>query len=374
MFRSAITLPFKILGIPIKLDMSFLLVLPLFAFLIGSQIPTYVQLFARGVDATAIQTGATPYILGLIAAIGLFSSVLIHELGHAVTARYYKVETKEITLWFLGGLARFDEIPKQRGAEAVTAIAGPITSMLLAGIFFLLYRSVSGSTAILFIFGYLATTNFALAIFNLLPALPLDGGRVLRSLLALRLPYVRATQISGNISRILAILLGIYGLFTGQIFLLAVAFFIYNAVNAETKHAVISEGLDHLFVADLMTKDVSTVYPDMPLSQFERMIYYRHFTGYPVVSNDNKVVGFAKLQDVNQFRNEDGVITEQKTISDIMTEVESIPSTESATNALKRLANSPVGRFVVINEAGQMEGLVSKTDLMNVITKAATAK
>lgn len=365
MFRKAIILPFKLLGIPVKLDRSFLFVLPLFAFLIGSQIPAYVQLFARGIDASALETGATPYVLGFVAALGLFASVLIHELGHAVTARIYGVKTKEITLWFLGGLAQFDEMPRQKGAEAVTAIAGPITSFLLAGISWFLFHNTSDNPAILFIFGYLSTTNLALGIFNLLPALPLDGGRVLRSLLALWLSHSRATQISGLTSRIIAVLLGLYGLFNGQFFIAVIAFFIFNSVNAETQHARITDGLEKLTVHDLMTNDIHTVYPDMPLSQFMKLMHYTHHTGYPVVNNQNQLIGFAKLQDATKEDNLDNA--HSKTVKDITHPAETIFETESALNALKRITNSALGRFVVLNQTGDMVGIVSKSDFIKTI-------
>ena len=367
MFRRAIMLPFKLLGIPVKLDTSFLLILPLFTFLIGSQIPAYVQIFARGVDASAIQQGVMPYFLGLVAAIGLFASVLIHELGHAVTARFYGVETKEITLWFLGGLARFDEMPKQKGAEAVTAIAGPITSFVLAAVFFILYRNTDMGAAMLFMFGYLMTTNFALALFNLLPALPLDGGRVLRSLLALRFGQLRATQISGNVSRFFAVALGIYGIISFQIFIVVIAFFIYNAVAAETRHATITEGLSNMRVADLMTREVDTVYPDMPLSQFAKLMFYKHHTGYPVVNFNDELLGFAKLQDAQEEGDNSNVDPVNKTVSDIIEPAETVFESELALELLKRLPGSSHGRYVVLNDSGDMVGILSKTDLLKAI-------
>ena len=135
MFRNSISLPFKLLGIPLKLDISFLFVLPLFAWLIGSRIPAYIDLLGLEIDPVNFQDGLTPYFLGFIAALGLFISVVIHELGHAVTAKAFKVKTKDITLWFLGGVAQLEEMPRKRGVEAVIAIVGPITSLLLAGLF-----------------------------------------------------------------------------------------------------------------------------------------------------------------------------------------------------------------------------------------------
>ena len=229
MFRSSFRLPVRLLGIQIRLDTSFLLVLPLFAWLIGSQIPSYGAFLESfiDIDASRLQHGLTPYLLGLIAAIGLFASVLVHELGHAVIARLYGVEVQEITLWFLGGLAQFEELPKQRGAEAMVAVAGPVTSLILVALGFgATFLAATGlPSATVFVFSYLALTNLFLAVFNRLPALPLDGGRILRSLLALAMPNTRATRIAGAASRAVALLLVFIGIFRLDVFVLIVAFF-----------------------------------------------------------------------------------------------------------------------------------------------------
>ncbi len=362
MFRNAITLPFRLFGIPFKLDRSFLLILPLFAWLIGSQVPAYVALLQNAgldIDAAPLQQGIMPYVIGLIAALGLFSSVLIHELGHALTARLYGIQTKEITLWFLGGVAQLEEMPKRPGAEAVIAIAGPITSLLLAILFWLLWQSLGLSASLLFIFSYLTVTNVVLAVFNLLPALPLDGGRILRSLLALRFEYVRATQISANISRVIAILLGVYGLVSFQWMLLIVAFFVFNAVQAESQYAVVEKVLEGVLVRDLMTRDVSSVAPDMTIPQFAQLIYFKKHLGYPVVSDDGRLLGFACLKDAKGH--DDGVV------ADIMTPADTIHADTEAMVALKRMTVSQIGRLVVVDSEEQMLGILSKTDLIRAI-------
>src|SRR5206468_10405330 len=147
-----------------------------------------------------------PFALGLVGALGLFVSIVVHELGHAVVARLYGVKVRRITLWALGGMAEFDEMPRQRGAEAVVAVVGPIVSVAVGvlcwGILGLLPAT---AVAPRFVLSFLGGTNIYLALFNLLPAMPLDGGRVLRSLLALRMPHLRATQVAVTISKFLAI-------------------------------------------------------------------------------------------------------------------------------------------------------------------------
>ena len=360
MFRHALRLPFKLLGIPVSLDTSFLLVLPLFAYLIGSQIPGYVALFQRAgiaIDGAALQHGATPYLLGLVGAVGLFLSVLVHELGHAVVARRYGVEVREITLWFLGGVAQFSAMPRQRGAEAVVAIVGPITSALLALLTWLSWPLAAGHGATLFVLTYLTLTNAGLALFNLLPALPLDGGRVLRSLLALVMPHLRATRTAGSVGSVIAVLLGIYGFFSLNLFLVVIAFFVYNAGHAETRAAIVHDAFEGYRVRELMTPGPVTVGPDMPLAQFAQLMFFRRHTGYPVVDDGGRLLGFARLQDAREG-DENGVV------EDVMVRAETIAPDEEATEALRRIGEGEIGRLAVVDAAGTLLGVVSKTDLI----------
>jgi len=360
MFRHAIKLPFKLLGIPVSLDTSFLLVLPLFAYLIGSQIPGYVRLFQRvglSLDAAPLQSGFTPYWLGLVAAVGLFLSVLVHELGHAVVARLYGVQVREITLWFLGGVAQFSEMPRQRGAEAVVAIVGPVTSGLLALLTGLAWQPATGHDALLFVLSYLTVTNAGLALFNLLPALPLDGGRVLRSLLALVTPHLSATRIAGAVSSLMAVLMGVYGFLTLNLFLVVIAFFVYNAGRAETQAAIMADAFEGYRVRDLMTPDPLTVEPGMAVGQFRQLMYYRRHTGYPVVDRELRLLGFARLQDAREEM-------ERATVEDIMVPAETIAPGVPAKEGLRLLSEGQLGRLAVVDEAGRLVGILSKTDLV----------
>lgn len=363
MFQNAYRLPIKLLGIPIKLDMSFLFILPLFAWLIGSQIPTYIELFSLDLNADRLQQGVLPFLLGLLAAIGLFSSVVIHELGHALTARRYGVKTKEITLWFLGGIAQFDEMPQQRGAEAIVAIAGPLTSVLLSGLCWLLWQVSSGVS--LFIFSYLTFTNLALAVFNLLPALPLDGGRVMRSLLALALGKMRATEIASKVSQIVAVLLGVYGFLSLNLFVMAVAFFVYSASRAEVQYALMSRALSQLQVRDLMTVNVVSVTPTMTVAQLMRLMFFQKHSSYPVIDDEGTLRGFVKLQNAKDAE-------EDTLIEAIMSpRPGTIYEYEDALAALNRIVEEEFGRFIVLDHQAAIVGILSKTDLLRAIQQQA---
>src|SRR5687767_3455115 len=125
---------FSAFGIPVYLDFTFLIVLPLFTMTIGNAIKNGRDAFGLAFDISPLREGALPYVLGFTVVVGLFLSVLIHEYGHALTARRYGVRTKRITLWLLGGVAQLENMPRQRGAEAVVAIVGPLVSFALAGL------------------------------------------------------------------------------------------------------------------------------------------------------------------------------------------------------------------------------------------------
>lgn len=355
MFRNAIRLPFKLLGIPISLDRSFLIVLPLFAWLIGSQVPAYLGALGGEADPQ-LSEGIFPYLLGLFAALGLFASVLVHELGHAVAGRLYGANTKEITLWFFGGVAQFDDLPRQRGAEAVVALAGPITSILLAGLFWGLLQFDGFNLATQFVLNYIAFTNLALAIFNLLPALPLDGGRVLRSLLALKLDYLCATTISVRVSQVAAVLLGLFGLYNRNFFLAAIALFIFNAARSEARYAVVTNALDPLKVRDLMHREVVTIEPEMPLERFAQLLHFKRQAVFPVVDRNGKPLGLVTRQAAEGQPGETPV-------GSVLSPAETILEDEDALIALKRMAGTSLGQLIVTDAFGKLVGILSAADL-----------
>jgi Zn-dependent protease len=355
-----IRLPFTILGIPLLLDWSFLLILPLLAFLIGTNAPSYAQMF--GIESSAeLAEPVTRYTIGLIAALGLFICVVLHELGHAVTARLYGVHVQSITLWFLGGMAHLTEMPRRRGGEAVVAIVGPVVSFALGGLLFLLWRLVPDTApGVSFVVAYLATLNIFLGAFNLLPALPLDGGRVLRSLLALGMPHLRATRIAAVVSKAIAVLLGITGLLSQNLFLVFIAFFIYLAVQGETQHSRIVEMLDGLRVRHLMTRDVKAVPPTLTVAELTRLMLDEHHLGFPVIEN-GQPIGMVTLRELASTK-ADALVGEVM-IPDPPTAVEDEP----ALDAFSRLTQSSLGRMIVVDGSGNLVGIVTTGDIMRAI-------
>ena len=368
MFKNALRLPFRLLGIPLYLDITFLIILPLLAWLIGGQLEEFLILteLDQVIAVEPLLAGWTPYLLGLAAALALFVSVVIHELGHAVTGRIYGVETERITLWLLGGMAHFKEMPKQRGAEAVVAIAGPITSFGLGALCWLGLAFVpTGLGGLYFVVVYTAYMNILLAVFNMIPALPLDGGRVLRSLLHLKMSRLRATQISAAISRALAIALGLFGLLIFNLFMILIAFFIYMAVTAETRYALFTETLSRFRVSDLMSHPVTSVPPDMAIDAVLQKMLASARLAYPVKTVDGDFVGQITIDEVQKTP------PEQKVANVMQAPPEAISQHTSANELFDRMIKEDQHRLFVVNDEGYVVGIVTKTDLMRALQIAS---
>ncbi|ELY65435.1 CBS domain-containing protein [Natronococcus jeotgali] len=359
-------------GIPIKLGASFLLVVPLLAYLIGVQTAVIVELlnttFGRAIDPGPLTEGATPWLLGLTAALGLFVSVFCHELGHAMAARRYGLETESITLWFLGGLAQFAEMPEEWHKELVVAIAGPIVSVAVGALCYAGFVVLPAElSAVLFVLGYLAVLNVVLAIFNMLPGFPMDGGRVLRALLSRNRSRLEATRIAAGVGKWFAILLGFAGIVTFSIFWIAIAFFIYIAASSETQQIFVETAFEGLTVAELMTPapELDTVSTELPTAELlDRMLRERH-TGYPVLE-DGSLVGIVTLEDVQERAPDTGGVVRDAMSTDPVT----IPLDAEATTALRTLQEENVGRLLVVDADGSLAGLLSRTDLMTALEVA----
>ena len=303
----------SVLGIPIQLDLTFLLVLPLFAFVIATQVElwstTLNDIWAANLDPGLLSTSPMPWVLGIISALGLFAGILFHELGHSVVALRYGFPIESITLWLFGGIAQFTEMPEDWKQELQIAVAGPIVSVLIGVVSYLAFLAVPTAHSLLldatrFVLGYLAIMNVALAVFNMLPGFPMDGGRVLRALLARNRSYAQATKIAAEVGKWFAILLGLFGLFvTSNIFLIALAFFIYIGASSEAQQTVMRAAFEGVEVRDIMTPGdrVETVPEDMSVADLiEKMFRDRH-TGYPV-ERDGEVVGLVTLEDARAVK------------------------------------------------------------------------
>jgi Zn-dependent protease/CBS domain-containing protein len=353
-------------GIPIRLDITFLLVLPLFAWLIGSDVANLVgvinDLFGTTLVAEPLSAGSMRWILGSAAALGLFLGVLLHEFGHSLVAMRYGYEIESITLWLFGGVARFTEIPEDWKQELTIAIAGPVVSVLIGVVSYLAFLALPLGDPALFVLGYLALTNVALAVFNMLPGFPMDGGRVLRALLARNRPHARATQIAAEVGKVFAFLLGIFGLFA-NLFLVALAFFIYMGASSEAQQTVMKAAFQDVTVRDIMTprEQLHTVDERTSIAELmDRMFRERH-TGYPVM-RDGRLVGMVTLEDARDVRE---VERDAYRVDDVMShELTTIGPDADAMAAITEMQQGGVGRLPVVDDDGEFVGLVSRSDLV----------
>ena len=357
----------SLFGIPIQLDLTFLIVLPLFAWLIGSQIEqlagTLEMLGAASFDVGMLTSGSMPWIVGAVAALGLFAGVVLHELGHSLVAMRYGFEIDSITLWIFGGIAQFTEMPEDWRQELAVAIAGPAVSVVLGvGLYGVFVSLPAELAAARFVVGYLALLNVVLAAFNLLPGFPMDGGRVLRALLNTQMPYAKATKLAAEVGKLFALLLGLAGLLGGNLILIGIAFFIYIGASGEAQQTVMKAAFEGVTVRDVMTPadEVSTVAPDDSVeSLIERMFRERH-TGYPVVEHGD-IVGLVTLEDAQDVK---PVEREAYTVGDVMTrELATIDASADAMTAITELQRNDVGRLIV-EERGEFVGLVTRTDVV----------
>ncbi|SEO22663.1 Zn-dependent protease (includes SpoIVFB) [Halogranum amylolyticum] len=297
----------RIWGIPIRINISLLVFLPILAWLIGSgqQIALYVgvvnQFAPTPLDVAVLRAGNTPWVVGVTAAVGLFVGVLLHELGHSWVARRYGLEIESITLWVFGGLARFSAIPREWDREFWIAVAGPVTSVLVGlGCAAVVQLVPSRFPVIVFVFGWLAVVNVTLAAFNLLPAFPMDGGRVLRALLARSRPYGVATRIAARIGVVFALLFAVVGVVGFNPILILVALFVYGAAKSEARVSLLDDLLAGLTVADVMDSSTETLSADDPVSAFVALMLHRRRTAFPVVDGES-VVGLVRLSDLRDL-------------------------------------------------------------------------
>ncbi|GAB6862424.1 CBS domain-containing protein [Haloplanus litoreus] len=354
-------------GIPIKLDLTFLLVLPLFAWLIGADVGNLITVLNDVFDATmpvdVLTVGSMPWILGGAAATGLFFCVLLHEFGHSLVAMHYGYHIDSITLWLFGGVARFTEMPENWKQEFTIAVAGPIVSVALGVVSYVAFLLAPGSLpSVQFVLAYLAMTNIVLAVFNMMPGFPMDGGRVLRALLARTRPHARATQIAAEVGKLFAVVLAIVGLFA-NLFLVALAFFIYIGASSEAQQTVMKAAFQDVTVADIMTPaaELDTVTADTSLTTLSDRMFHERHTGYPVL-RQGSLVGMVTLDDTREVRD---VERDAYRVEDVMaTDVVTIVPEADAMDALSTMQRESVGRLPVVDDAGELVGLVSRTDLM----------
>jgi Zn-dependent protease/CBS domain-containing protein len=351
----------SVLGIPIRLHITFLLILPIFAYVFA--INPYPYGFQE------VEPPATKYALSALTAILLFASILLHELAHSYLAKRYGVNIESITLFLFGGVSSMEEMPRDPGQEAKMAFAGPLTSLIIGAACLLIYGNIiapnpalSGNPVYLTIW-ILGAMNVVLAIFNLLPAFPMDGGRVLRAFYARRMSYVKATQSAAAVGKFFAILMAIFGILVGNLWFPLIALFIYVGASEEERSTQASVTLESVLVKDIMTKDVVSVPSSMNIEDLVHFMFEKKHMGYPVVDGGS-LKGIVTFTDIQRVSILDRPVTR---VSDIMTrDVISVPPSAQASDVLKLVTSKNIGRVLVIDN-GSLVGVLSRTDLVRTL-------
>nr|WP_283102300.1 site-2 protease family protein [Haloplanus sp. XH21] len=348
-----------------------LIFLPILAWLIGSgqQIELYAGfiegLTGVGFDLARLRAGSTPWLIGIAAAVGLFGSVTLHELGHSWVALRYGIEIESITLWILGGIASLKTLPKEWNREFWIAIAGPVTSVLVAAVCYAGVLVAPPSLQVSrFVVGWLAVTNVTLAAFNLLPAFPMDGGRILRALLARSRPYGTATRTAARVGVGFAFLFAIVGVLQFQLMLLLLALFIYAAATTESRSVLLDELLDGITVADIMTRDPATISADATVDAFGAQLLRDRQPVHLVTDSEGSPLGVGTLDDIRTVRESERDTT---AISAIMRDV---PTVEASADAFDTLAtlNQSGASSALVYEDGVFAGILTESDYAHAMT------
>lgn len=356
------------MGIPVRIHYTLWLV---FVLIVWSLAYGYMPRQYPGLGV------ATYWAIGIASAIILFASVLIHELSHSYIAKKNGLPIARITLFFFGGVSEMTEEPQDAGLEVRMAAAGPLMSLLIAGVLGALWylsELTRAPVAVVATLGYGALINAALAVFNLVPAFPLDGGRVFRgSLWKHSGNLIGATSTATRVSEALSLLMMLGGFvaiilgdFVDGLWIVVLGWFIKSGAETSLRQTLVGEALSGVTVGNIMTKNVLTVPPDITVQQLvsDYFLVHRH-GGYPVV-RDGKILGLITLQCVRSVPTESRATT---TVEQAMIPFEQmimVRPTITGLDAMHLMARKKVGRLVIA-ENGQLLGITTRGDLMRTI-------
>jgi len=369
----------KFMGIPVRLHFTFLFIFfaIIFSFANMPQTGTRIPLGLGGLELSPIMR----YSLSTIAAVLFFFTLVLHEMAHSLVAMRFGTKIHSITLFFFGGLAMMEDIPKSPDKEWRIAIAGPLMSLALGVLFLFVYMGLKAlepayrPVAILML--TIGLFNGALAVFNLLPAFPMDGGRILRALLAKRMSFLKATKRAALIGKLFAFALVIMGfsrdpftfILTGEwrlnLWLPLLAIFLFMAATEEERATDTFATLEGIKVKDVMRTERATVPEDITLAELVNAMLADKITEYAVVDAVGDIKGFVTLDAVKKIPNEQRYFLH---VSDVMIPYDgprdALLSDAPASEALKRMLSGKKSILAVIEEAGgSLIGIITKKDL-----------
>jgi Zn-dependent protease/CBS domain-containing protein len=312
------------------------------------------------------QTGAA-VARGIVYLLSVFGIVVLHELGHALTARRFNIQTRDITLYPIGGIARLERMPDKPWQEFLVAVAGPAVNGAIAVALGLLIALLYSPHALdinpldrlwfvpanylLFLLG----VNIFLAVFNLLPAFPMDGGRVLRALLAMKLDYVQATHIAATVGQAMALIFGVLGLFTGNPMLALIAVFVWMGAAAESGMVQLKGALGGIPVSRAMIREFHVLSPEEPLSRAVDHILAGFQQDFPVVE-EGRLVGVLTRADLLGALARQG--NDGRVEGAMRRSFQTVNPYEMLDNVFARLQSCDCRSFPVV-QGGQVVGMIT---------------
>ncbi|PKN29739.1 MAG: site-2 protease family protein [Deltaproteobacteria bacterium HGW-Deltaproteobacteria-21] len=360
---------FRLMGFQVRIDLSWIFIAVLISWSLSTGFfPFYYQ---------GLNTG-TYWIMGVVGALGLFLSIIVHEFSHSLVARKYGMPMKGITLFIFGGMAEMGDEPPSSKAEFMMAVIGPISSIVIAGIFYGVYAAGGGliPQAVNGVIGYLSFINAILAAFNIIPAFPLDGGRVLRSLLwGIKGDLRWATRISsfiGSAFGILLIFMGIVSFFSGNfiggMWWFLIGMFLNSAARMSYQQLLTRRALEGESVSRFMTKDPVTVSRSTTLESFVNDYVYRYqHKMFPVVSDSDQMDGCITTAEIKAIPREEW---KSKRVGDILKPCSTdtvIPAETDAVKALSLMNRTGSSRLLVV-EGNRLAGVISLKDMLKFLS------
>lgn len=367
MFRRRITL-FKLFGFGVRIHVSWVLIALLVTWSLAEGL--FPQQFPE-------LSTSTHWIMGILGALGLFLSIIFHEFCHSLVARKYGLPMKGITLFVFGGIAEMSEEPENPKVEFLMAGVGPVSSLLLALAFYLLWllgETLAWPDLTRGVIGYLVFINILLAVFNLLPAFPLDGGRILRSTLWYwKKDLRRATSIATRIGSGFGIALLIFGLvnifagqFIGGLWYFLIGTFLYNAAKMSYRQLLLTEAFKEKKVSDLMDMYPDTVSTDLSLSHLvEKYFRRRQDKWFPVVDEENQLVGCVSLAQVKKMPRDEWEVRKVADIYGSCPQNVLINPYAGILQALSHLMQQSNTKRLLVVENGKLIGTISLGNILS---------
>jgi Zn-dependent protease len=352
----------SILGISIGVDYSWFLILALITWLLAV---TYYPSEFSGWSILQYWSA------GLLTALFFFASVLLHELGHSLVARIFKIPVRNITLFIFGGVSQIEEEPHSASEEFWVAIAGPGVSVILAGIFLVIELVTAGSGFVTALARYLAFINIALAIFNLIPGFPLDGGRVFRAIVwGISKNMRRATLIASNVGRVIAflfILFGVWQLFTGNflngLWIAFIGWFLESAASSQVQQVRIQDTLAGHKVSDAMSRSYTTVSGDTTIQNLVDL----HILGTGqrsfVVKEGEELVGLVTLHHIREIDRNNWPVTRVRQAMIPLSKLKQVTPDTQLWEALGDMDHDGVNQLPVVQDQ-QIVGMLNRSDVI----------